>query len=287
MARKQALGKGLRALIPDTPRARSGLAEVPVDAIRPNPGQPRTHFQPEALEELASSIRVHGVLQPLLVSEDPAGGYVLIAGERRLRAARMAGLVTVPVVIRERLGEQQEIELALVENLQRRDLTPLEEARAYEHLRTALGLTQAEIAGRVGVDRSTVANSLRLLNLSPAIQEMVERGVLSAGHARALLAFPEEERERWASRAAETGMSVRELERQAGTGKRQPARRRKREPDPNLRAAEERLALQLGARVEIKPARRGGRIVITCGSQEELERVYEAILGGDHGTAEQ
>ena len=286
MARKQALGKGLRALIPDTPRARSGLAEVPVSAIRPNPGQPRSRFEPEALEELAASIRTHGVLQPLLVSEE-GGAYVLIAGERRLRAARMAGLETVPVVIRERLGEREEIELALVENLQRRDLTPLEEARAYEHLRTALGLTQADIARRVGVDRSTVANSLRLLKLGGTIQEMVETGRLSAGHARALLAFPEEERERWAQRAAETGMSVRELERRAGGGKARPARRPRPAPDPNLRAAEERLALHLGARVEIRQARRGGRIVITCGSQEELQRVYEAILGGDHGTAEQ
>ncbi len=286
MARKQALGKGLRALIPDTPRARSGLAEVPVSAIRPNPGQPRSRFEPEALEELAASIRTHGVLQPLLVSEE-GGAYVLIAGERRLRAARMAGLETVPVVIRERLGEREEIELALVENLQRRDLTPLEEARAYEHLRTALGLTQADIARRVGVDRSTVANSLRLLKLGGTIQEMVETGRLSAGHARALLAFPEEERERWAQRAAETGMSVRELERRAGAGKARPARRSRPAPDPNLRAAEERLALHLGARVEIRQARRGGRIVITCGSQEELQRVYEAILGGDHGTAEQ
>lgn len=287
MARKQALGKGLRALIPDTPRARSGLAEIPVSVVRPNPGQPRTRFDPAAMRELAASIREHGVLQPLLVSEDPEGGYILIAGERRLRAAREAGLKTVPAVIRERLGEQREIELALVENLQRRDLSPLEEARAFEQLRSEMGLTQAEIAARVGVDRSTVANALRLLKLSPAIQELVESGQLTAGHARAILAFPAEDRERWAERAAGTGMSVRELEREstrtdAGRSrKKQPA-----PPDPNLRAAEERLGLRLGARVSITARRRGGRIVITCSSQEELQRVYDAILGGSHGTPE-
>jgi len=291
VARKQALGRGLRALIPDTPKARSGLTSVPVGAIRPNPGQPRTRFEPEALEALAASIREHGILQPLLVSEaGEAGGYVLIAGERRLRAAKMAGLETVPVVIRERLGRREEIELALVENLQRRDLSPLEEARAYEQLRVELGMTQAEIAERVGVDRSTVANALRLLKLPEPVRALVEAGRLTAGHARAILALPEDEREAWAVRAAETGMSVRELERRAAEARdagRPKARRARPAPDPNVRAAEDRLALRLGARVRIEPRRRGGRIVITCGTAEALQRVYETLMGGSDGTPEQ
>jgi len=290
VARKQALGRGLKALIPDTPKARSGLTTVPVGSIRPNPGQPRTRFDEAALEELAASIRTHGILQPLLVSEAGDGAYVLIAGERRLRAARLAGLEAVPVVIRERLDRQEEIELALVENLQRRDLSPLEEARAYEQLRAELGLTQAEIASRVGVDRSTVANALRLLKLPEAVQSMVEDGRLTAGHARAILALPEDERVRWAERAAATGMSVRELERRAAEV-REPERPRPRRsrpaPDPNVRAAEDRLALRLGARVRIETRKRGGRIVITCGTTEELQRVYDALMGGTDGTPEQ
>ncbi len=292
MARKQALGRGLKALIPDTPRARSGLAAIPVDRIRPNPHQPRHAFDEAALAELAGSIAEHGVLQPLLVSEDGQGGYVLVAGERRWRAARHAGLTEVPAVIRERLDERHELELALVENLQRRDLTPLEEARAYEHLRTSFGLAQAEIAERVGIDRSTVANALRLLKLEEPIQALVEEGRLTAGHGRALLAFAgAEDRLRWAERAAATGLSVRELEREAAGEKakerastKPTARRPKPAVDPNLRAAEERLALQLGARVAIRMRRRGGSIVITCSDQEELMRVFDQLVaGGEHG----
>ncbi len=192
------------------------MAEVPVHKVRPNPNQPRHRFDDGALEELASSIRRHGVLQPLLVSEDGGDGYLLVAGERRWRAAKLAGLRTVPAVIRERLGDADQLEFALVENLQRQDLTPLEEARAYEQLRTNLGLSQAEIAERVGMNRSTVANSLRLLKLSDDIQLLVENNELSAGHARTLLAFAnEDERRAWARRTVETGLSVRDLERAA------------------------------------------------------------------------
>ncbi len=288
MARKQALGRGLKALIPETPKARAGLAKVPVEAIVPNPGQPRTRFDETALQELAASIRAHGILQPLLVSEAGEGRYVLIAGERRLRAARLAGLREVPVVVRERLGREEEIELALVENLQRRDLSPLEEARAYEQLRTELGLTQAEIAARVGVDRSTVANALRLLKLPPEVRSMVEDGRLTAGHARAILALPEADRVRWAEEAARSGMSVRELERRAAAAREPATRQRKAPPpDPNVRAAEDRLALRLGVPVRIESRRRGGRIVISCPTAEALERVYEMLMGGTDGTPEQ
>lgn len=289
MSAKQALGRGLKALIPDTPRARGGFAEIPIDCLRPNPQQPRHHFDQEALEELAGSIRLHGVLQPLLVSEDSPGRYLLITGERRWRAARLAGLKTVPAVIREEIEEDQQLELALVENLQRRDLTPLEESRAFEQLRSGLGLSQQEIADRVGMDRSTVSNSLRLLKLPPRVQEMVERGTLSAGHGRALLAFSSDDaRCEWAFRAAATGLSVRALEKAAAEvrgetkpGKQDGSSRQPKPRDPNLRAAEEKLALHLGAPVEIRPRRRGGTIVIACNEHEELMRVFDLLMGGE------
>ena len=289
MAAKQALGRGLKALIPDTPRARTGLAEIPVDRLRPNPHQPRHHFDDAAISELSASIQRHGILQPLLVSEDGPERYTVITGERRWRAARRAGLKTVPAVIRERLEDAEQLELALVENLQRRDLTPLEEARAFDHLRTSLGLTQAEIAERVAMDRSTVANALRLLKLGPEIQARVEAGELSAGHARALLAFPDDaDRLRWAERAAETGLSVRDLERAAAEAREKSpessgARRTPERParDPNLVAAEEKLAFRIGAPVEIRSRRRGGVISITCADQEELMRVFDLLMGGE------
>lgn len=289
MVTKQALGRGLKALIPDTPRARTGMAEIPVDRLQPNPHQPRHHFDDAAIEELSASILRHGVLQPLLVSEDGPERYIVITGERRWRAARRAGLRTVPAVIRERLEDADQLELALVENLQRRDLTPLEEARAFDQLRSSLGLTQAEIAERVAMDRSTVANALRLLKLPPEIQEFVEAGELSAGHARTLLAFAEDAaRLRWAQRAIETGLSVRDLERavsqeretgadNSGTRKSPPRPPR----DPNLVAAEEKLAFRIGAPVEIRSRRRGGTISITCADQDELMRVFDLLMGGE------
>lgn len=287
MVAKQALGRGLRALIPDTPKARAGLAEIPLDNLRPNPEQPRHHFDDGALAELADSIRRHGVLQPLLVSEDGAGGYIVIAGERRWRAARAAGLKTVPAVIRERLGARDELALALVENLQRRNLSPLEEARAFEHLRSEHGQSQTEIAEQVGMNRSTVANTLRLLRLPEKIQELVESGRLSAGHGRALLALPDDEsRLGWARRAVAEELTVRDLERAAADGKKAAAPKRggPKKPtakDPNLVAAEEKLSLRLGAPVEIRQHRQGGgAVVITCNQSDELMRVFDLLMGG-------
>ena len=288
MTAKQALGRGLKALIPDTPRARSGMAEIPVDRLQPNPNQPRDNFDESGIEELAASIRRHGVLQPLLVSEDGPDRYVIITGERRWRAAQRAGIRRVPAVIRERLADADQLELALVENLQRRDLTPLEEARAFEQMRTSLGLTQAEIADRVAMDRSTVANALRLLKLGPEIQTLVEQGLLSAGHARTLLAFADDAaRIRWAQRVVETGLSVRGLERAAAEERdgaqdaATPGKVSPRPPrDPNLVAAEEKLALQLGSPVQIRSRRRGGTITITCADHDELMRVFDLLMGG-------
>lgn len=283
---KQALGRGLKALIPDTPRARSGLAEIPVDRLRANPEQPRRRFDETALGELADSVRRHGVLQPLLVSEGPDGGYVVIAGERRWRAARAAGLATVPAVIRERLGAKDELALALVENLQRRDLSPLEEARAFEHLRSEHGLSQAEIAEQVGRDRSTIANALRLLKLPDGVQELVEAGALSAGHGRAILALPDDAaRLQWAERAARDGLSVREVERLVAdlrdTETKRPRQRARKAKDPNLVAAEERLSLHLGAKVEIRTRADGrGSLVISCANQDELTRLFDRLMEG-------
>lgn len=284
---KQALGRGLKALIPDTPKARSGLAEIPIDRLRANPEQPRRTFDDDALAGLAASIRQHGVLQPLLVSEEGSGTYVVVAGERRWRAARAAGLKTVPAVIRERLDARDELALALVENLQRRDLSALEEARAFEHLRSEHGLSQAEIANQVGMSRSAIANSLRLLRLPEKIQELVESGRLSGGHGRALLALSDDEsRLEWAGRAVADGLSVRELERVAAVGKKmtgQRVHRRERvAKDPNLVAAEEKLSLRLGAPVEIRPRRRGGgAVVISCAKADELMRVFDLLMGGE------
>ena len=285
MSAKQALGRGLKALIPDTPRAREGFAEIPIDQLRPNPRQPRHRFDDEALAELASSIQRHGVLQPLLVSEDGPERYLLVTGERRWRASRIAGLTVVPAVIRERLEDADQLELALVENLQRRDLTPLEEARAFEHLRKSLGLSQAEIATRVGMDRSTIANSLRLLKLPAVVQELVEGGDLSAGHGRALLAFADDDdRLLWASRAVEEALSVRDVERAAHDARsKSSAPRRKTAParDPNLVAAEEKLSLRLGAPVEITSRGQRGRIVISATGQDELVRLFDLLMGGE------
>lgn len=284
---KQALGRGLKALIPDTPKARSGLAEIPLDKLRPNPEQPRHHFDEAALADLADSIRRHGVLQPLLVSEDTDGGYVVIAGERRWRAAGLAGLATVPAVIRERLGARDELALALVENLQRRDLSALEEARAFEHLRSEHGQSQAEIAAALGRDRSTIANALRLLQLPEKIQAMVESGALNAGHGRALLGFESDsDRLEWAESAVADGHSVRVLERAAAEAKKssraKPAKpAAKTVKDPNLVAAEEKLSLRLGAPVEIRPRRNGGgSVVITCAQPDELMRVFDLLMEG-------
>ena len=189
-------------------------------------------------------------------------------------------------MIRERLGHDHLLELALVENLQRRDLTPLEEARAFEQLQTGLGLAQAEIAARVGIDRSTVANALRLLRLPPEVQGWVEEGALSAGHARAILAFADDsERIAWGRRAIEAGLSVRDLEHAAAEDRElrgSPERRTRSAPprDPNSRSAAEKLSLRLGAKVEIRTRRRGGVIVIRCADQAELMRVYDQLMGG-------
>lgn len=276
--KRSALGKGISALIPDAPSLRPGaLVEVAVASIQPNPLQPRRRFAEEGLRDLSDSIRKHGLLQPIVVSRAGDGTYVLIAGERRWRAAAAAGLQRIPAVVREADGDDQTLALALIENLQREDLTPIEQARAYHHLRAELGLSQEAIAERVGKDRSTVANALRLLQLSLAVQQLVDDGSLSGGHARALVGVADRtKQEALGLRCAREGWSVRELERRL----RGPAARRKRSADPETAEAAERLASALGARVEIRRRRKGGEIRIAFANERELIRLFDALARG-------
>jgi ParB family chromosome partitioning protein len=275
--KRSALGKGIAALIPEVPAVlRPGVVDVPVAEIQPNPLQPRRRFTPEGLAELAASIRQHGLLQPVVVSRASEGGYHLVAGERRWRAAHLAGLVRIPAVVREATGDSDLLTLALIENLQREDLTPIEQARAFHHLRTELGLSQEAIAQQVGKDRSTVANALRLLQLPLELQGLVDEGALSAGHARALVSVDDANQQRQvAERCVREGWSVRRLER-ALQPPPQPARRGS---DPDTAEAADRLALALGTRVEIRRGRRGGEIRLHFGSEDELIRLFRRLAG--------
>ncbi|MFO7245610.1 MAG: ParB/RepB/Spo0J family partition protein [Thermaerobacter sp.] len=280
---RKRLGKGLEAILGPAVQSGERVQNIPVDAVRPNPHQPRRNFDQEALEELAASIRSHGVVQPVVVV--PAGdGYVLVAGERRWRAARLAGLAEVPALVRD-LDPRTMTEVALVENLQREDLTPIEEAYAYQALQEEFGLTQEEIAQRVGKSRSQVANTLRLLALDPEVQALVDSGRLSFGHAKVLLSVASAaEQRRLARRVLEQGWTVRALEAHLGArsgrgeGRRTPAGT---EPavDPHWAGAARELQQALGTPVEIqvRRGRPGGRIVIQFFSQDEFERLYEAL----------
>jgi ParB family chromosome partitioning protein len=289
--KRKALGKGLRNLIPETPPPAKapkreapgpphGLREIDLDRIRPNRNQPREQFDPVLLEELAHSMRLQGVLQPVIVREIEDGGYELVAGERRWRAAQIAGLLKIPALVKE-VADERVLEIALIENLQREGLNPIEEAGAFQALIDGLDLSQQEIADRVGKPRATVANALRLLNLPPEVQGLVKAGQLAAGHAKALaaLAVPKEQID-LARRIAREGLSVRQAEaiskrmaKRSTRKVRKPSRR-----DPNVEAAEERLQQALGTRVRIVQGRKGGRLEIHYFSDEELERVYDLVL---------
>jgi len=283
-AKRKALGKGLSALIPEpeVPSAvASAAAEVPIGALDPNPFQPRSAMDPTRLAELAASIRESGIVQPILVR--PRGErYQIVAGERRFRAAQAAGLATVPVTVRD-VADEHLLELALVENIQREELNPIEEAQAFHRLQDEFRLTQEEIARRVGRDRSTVANTLRLLRLPRELREMVATSRLDAGHARALLALDRAEDQLALGReAARRGLSVREVEarvarmrapRHAGAARR----------DPNTRAAEERLRAALGARVEITRRGKGGQIRVLFAGEGELNRLFDLLVRAGRG----
>ncbi len=279
--RRTGLGRGLDALIPGGGTRQASVELVDIDLIAPNPHQPRTVFEPEALAELAESIKEHGVIQPLIVSRpDTPGGapYQLIAGERRLLASRKAGLEKVPVIVKE-ASPQSLLELALVENLQRQDLGALEEAFAFKRLADEFSLTQEAIATRVGRSRSSVTNSLRLLTLSEEIQASLARGEITSGHARALLGIedPEERRRAWV-RIVEGHLNVRDAEALAKQGvkaPKEPAPPKRRSAD--IAALEEQLRGSLGTRVDLSKGRKGGRIVIHYFSDEELESIIDRL----------
>lgn len=281
---KKALGRGLEALLP-TARGtfevtdREEVQHLGLDAVFPSRYQPRQQFPQAELQELADSMKHNGVLQPVLVRRKGDGLFELIAGERRLRAARMAGLEKIPAVVRN-CTDQESIVLALVENLQRDDLNPMETARAYHRMLTEFGLTQEGIAQHVGCDRSSVANMLRLVTLPEKIQEWVETGQLSAGHAKVILGLVSAEAQlRLAQRIIDGTLSVRQAEEvvKQGTHARRGV---KRGSHPRLRTdLEDRLQKRFGTRVTVEPGRKGGKIVIHYFSSEELDGLAEKLLG--------
>jgi ParB family transcriptional regulator, chromosome partitioning protein len=279
--RRGGLGRGLEALIPTGSSTPTGYAVIPVEQIEANPNQPRTRFDEEALTNLADSIREVGVLQPISVTELDGGVYRLIAGERRLRAAKRAGLNEIPAVIRA-VDDQSSLTEALIENIQRENLSPLEEAAAYNQLLEDYGLTHEEIGVRVGRSRVAVTNSLRLLTLSAVIQGMLERGELSAGHARALLGVEDRKyAEHIAERAINEGWSVRQVE-EAARARREIQEPEQAERQPLVREVrpveivelEHRLTDQLGTKVKIEYRNKKGKIEIGFGSLDDLERLY-------------
>jgi ParB family chromosome partitioning protein len=274
--RRRSLGRGLSALLPGE---QEGIRTLPVAQLVPNRYQPRSRFDDEGLDELAESIRVQGVIQPVVVSPKGSGIYTIIAGERRWRAAQRAGLAVVPVVVREVRDDRQLLELALVENVQRADLNPIEEAEAYRMLAENFGLSHEEIAARVGKSRVTISNTLRLLKLPAAVQDHLRSGRLTAGQARPLLALDDPTAiERMAERAVEQGLSARALESlsgAAGTGGRR--RRAARPAEPNTAAAAERLTQRLQTKVEIERRGRGGVVKIHFHSEEELMRLFDEL----------
>ena len=282
MTRRSGLGRGLDALIPggETPSS-TGVSEIPLDLIDPNPRQPRSRFDPDELEELATSIRQHGVIQPLILSRSPQSGrYLLIAGERRLMAARQAGLPTVPAIVRE-ASEQQYLELALIENIQRADLGPLEEADAYRQLTEEFNLSHEEISARVGKSRSAVTNTLRLLKLPASVQKALSEGLISEGHGRALLALSSPVAQGNALHTIlKNNLNVRQTEELVRrlSGQR-PSAQPSPEPSAEIQALEERLRSALGTRVSLNPRRNGGTITIHYYSDEELNTLLDVLLG--------
>jgi ParB family transcriptional regulator, chromosome partitioning protein len=278
--RPQGLGRGLAALIPQRAPSTAASIEIPLARIRENPRQPRLRMHDDALASLAESIGQHGVIQPILVTET-IDGYMLVAGERRVRAARIAGLERIPAIVRQ-LADRQQLELALVENLQREDLDPMEAARAYRQLMDEFSFTQEDLAIRVGRARSTVANTLRLLELHPAVQDAIAASLITEGHARALGGLPPEVQAPAVTTVIADDLSVRQTEELV---------RRLREPrvertavaapaDPDVERVEEDLRRSLGTKVRLTRTRRGGRIVIEYFGDEELARLYQRLVGG-------
>lgn len=295
MSKRGGLGRGLSALIPGAPEAGEGigLLEVPVNAVGPNPKQPRTNFDEEAITSLAASIREVGILQPIVVRHAGDGRYEVIAGERRLRAAKAAGLATVPVVLRE--SEDSELlREALIENIHREDLNPIEQAEAFRQLLEELGLKQEDLAERVGVSRSHVANTIRLLGLPLEVQQLLTDERLSAGHARALLSLGDAEAmTSLGLRIAAEDLSVRQteeivrrfLEAPKATTEAKVSAAADRQADASLGEVEEILSEQLATRVTIQMGAKRGKVVIEFGSPDDLERIVSEIVGSGPGLA--
>lgn len=291
---RKALGKGLRSLIPDSPLGSdapqtpaparepvggAAVLSIDLDRIRPNRQQPRRAFHSETLDALAASLKEEGVIQPIVVRPLESGTYEIVAGERRWRAAQRAGLLAIPALVRA-VPDDRLLEVALVENLQREDLNPIEEAEAYRTLIESMGLTQQEVAEKVGRQRTTVTNTLRLLSLPPRVQALVSTGELPMGHARALLSMGDPAaQERLANRAVKEGLSTRQVEalaspKPAASGDSGPPARR---IDPNVASAQQNLQRLLGTKVRIVAGRRGGRIELHYYSEEELSRLYDLL----------
>lgn len=273
MSRRGGLGRGLEALLPE-----SGLQDIPVEHIRPNPLQPRQTFVEEELEELANSIREHGILQPVVVSRQPeAGAYQLIVGERRWRAAQHAGLATIPALVRS-TGSREALEIALVENLQRTNLSPLETAEAYAALISEFGITQEQVAARVGKSRSAVANTLRLLNLADAVKEALAADMISEGHARALLRLTADLQVYALAEIEKRGLNVRQAERLVQRLLASPRATKTKPPDGRSGVWEDSLRRALETKVEIKRRGKQGTIRIHFFSDEELESLVDRLL---------
>jgi ParB family chromosome partitioning protein len=281
--KRPALGRGLSALIPAAPSAaRDAAMELDLDRLVPNRHQPRGHVEDAHLDELAASIKANGLIQPIVVRRD-GDAYEIVAGERRWRAAQRAGLLRVPVVVRD-VDDDRMLEVALIENIQRQDLNPIEEAQAYRRLADDFHLSQEQIAAAVGKDRSSVANYVRLLRLPEEVRSGVAAGTLSMGHARALLSLPDESVQRRVGRdVIARELSVRETEALVKSELAVPASGEKAQPsravDVHTRAAEDRLKLALGTRVRIVRKGKGGRIEIDFTTEDELQRLFEQLTG--------
>jgi ParB family chromosome partitioning protein len=281
---RRALGRGLSALLSDSTAQGEELLEIDIDLIDPNPDQPRARFNEDKLNELAQSIRTNGLVQPLLLRRVTNGRYQIVAGERRWRAAQRAGLHKINAVIRS-IPDSKLLELALIENIQREELNPIEEASAYQRLIHNLGLTQDEVAQQVGKDRSSIANYLRLLKLPEDVQKMLEDELISMGHARALLGLDTKDQiRRLANQVVEKKLSVRQAEQAVQSLKRAPSTLAPKESstpsnnDANIRAAELKMKRFLGTQVRIHLGNNGGRIEIDFGSNSELDRIYSIIM---------
>ena len=277
--KRPALGRGLSALIPDVPAppptVERGL-DVDTDLLRPNPFQPRGQLNDARIDELARSIRSHGIIQPIVVRR-AEGGYEIVAGERRWRASQRAGLLKVPVVVRD-VPDDRLLAAALIENIQREDLNPIEEGQAYRRLADEIGLTQEQIADAVGKDRSSVANYVRLLKLPHQVRENVASGTLSMGHARAILGLADETAQlRIARDVVAKNLSVRETEALVARSGQPAARRAEQPKDVHTRAAEDRLRFSLGTRVRIVRKGRGGKVEIEFANENELQRIFEYL----------